>query len=332
MSSKLKALIDKLENDPQNLELINEVAMGYYQNPDMVRNDEDLKLFRKAYLIKKTVKTTNNLAWQLHMEYGKTDQALTIIQECISLKPNSYFPYNLLGYILLDEERFEEALHYLSIAESKSDSRDIINNIGVSHYKLGNYEQAYKYFKKGSLLQDIENLSLFNLAITTLSLQNIKETEELLLSLKDNLNNDFLDPVCTYDIASIYAALNHYEEASKLTIELGVDGIDLADWPELAYSLLKSHPTLFEKTISNLITEREEWIVELETDHEDWEEYTDSEKLERIEELRLEIAVRRNLKSNFIKTKPETKLTIMNEHCGCLLFGCEQHNNPLNDF
>ena len=78
--------------------------MGYYQTPDMITNDEDLKLFRKAYFIKKTVKTTNNLAWQLYMEYGNTDQAITIIEECIALKPNSYFPYNLLGYILLDEE------------------------------------------------------------------------------------------------------------------------------------------------------------------------------------------------------------------------------------
>lgn len=332
MSSKLKALIEKLKNDPQNLELINEVAMGYYQTPDMVSNDEDLKLFRKAYLIKKTVKTTNNLAWQLYMEYGKTDQAFTIIKECISLKPNSYFPYNLLGYILLDEEKFEEALRYLTIAENKSESRDIVNNIGVSHYRLGNYEQAYKYFKKGSLLQDIENRSLYNLAITALSLQNIQETEELLLSLKNNLNNDFLDPVCNYQIASIYAAINQYEEASKLTIELGIDGIDLADWPELAYSLFKSHPTLFETTISNLIAERDEWIVELETDHEDWEDYTDSEKSERLDELRSEISIRRNLKSSFMKIKPEFKLAIVSEYCGCLLFGCEQHNNPLNDF
>lgn len=332
MSTKLKALIEKLKTEPQNLDLINDVAMGYYQNPDMVTNDEDLKLFRKAYLIKKTVKTTNNLAWQLYMEYGKTDQALTVIQECVSLNPNSYFPYNLLGYILLDEERFEEAIRYLSIAESKSESRNIVNNIGVCHYKLGNYEQAYKYFKKGSLQRDIENRSLYNLTLTALSLQNIQETEELLVSLRDNLKNEFLDPVCNYEIASIYAALNQFEEASKLTIALGIDGIDLADWPELAYSLFKSHPTIFDNTVSKLIAEREEWIIELETDHEDWEDYSDSEKLESIEEFRSEILIRQKLKSRFKKHKPDTNLHIMSEHCGCLLFGCEQHKNPVDDF
>jgi hypothetical protein len=34
---KLKVLIEKLKNDPRNLELINEVAIGYYQNPDMMK-------------------------------------------------------------------------------------------------------------------------------------------------------------------------------------------------------------------------------------------------------------------------------------------------------
>ncbi|MBA6338746.1 tetratricopeptide repeat protein [Colwellia sp. BRX8-7] len=331
MSSKLRALIKQLDKDPRNLDLINEVAMGYYQTPDMITNDEDLKLFRKAYLIEKTVKTTNNLAWLLYIEYGNTDQAITIIEECIAINPNSYFPYNLLGYILLDEERFDEALYYLSIAENKSEARDVVNNIGVAYFKLGNYEQAHKYFKKGSLLQDVENRSLYNLAVTALALQNIEETEELLVSLKGNLQNEFIDPVCNYEIASIYVALNQYEEASNLTIELGLNGIDLADWPELAYSLFRSHQTLFDKTISELIAEREEWIVELESEHEDWEDYSSSEKLERIEEFRTEILIRRNLKSSFEKIKPETKLETINEYCGCLLFDCKQHNNPLND-
>jgi hypothetical protein len=51
MSLQLKALIKQLEKDPTNIDLINEVAMGYYQTPEMITNDEDLKLFRKTYLI-----------------------------------------------------------------------------------------------------------------------------------------------------------------------------------------------------------------------------------------------------------------------------------------
>ncbi|MEH6631080.1 MAG: hypothetical protein V7776_09645 [Halopseudomonas aestusnigri] len=331
MSFKLKALIKKLEKDPANLDLMNEVAIEYYKTPEMITDDEDRKFFRKAYLIRKTVKTTNNLAWQLYFEFGTAEQALTIIEECIALKPKSYFPYNLLGNILLEEERFYDALHYLLIAESKSEARNIVNNIGVVHYRLGNYEQAHKYFKKGSFLQDVENRSLYNLTVTALRLKNTQETEELLISLKENLKNDFIDPVCTYEIASVYAALNQHEEASKLTIELGINGIDLADWPELAYSLFISHPILFDETISEWIEERTEFIVELETDHEDWEEFSASEKLERIEELRSEISIKRNLKSSFENGKPVTELVIMDEYCGCLLFGCKQHYNPNDD-
>jgi tetratricopeptide (TPR) repeat protein len=331
MSSHLKSLVKRLEEDPTNIELMNEVAMGYCQTPEMVTNDEDLKFFQKAYLTKKTVKTTNNLAWQLYMEYGKTEQALKVIKECISLNPKSYFPYNLLGNILMDEEKYEEALHYFKIAESKSDERNIVNNIGVVHFKTDNFEQAHNYFNKGSKLNDIENRSLFNLGLTEFYLRNLTETEVILESLIQNLKNEFLDPVCSYDLASVYVALNLYDKASELTIELGLDGIDLADWPEIAYSLFKTHPKLFDEAIAKSIVELKEWIAELETGHEDWEEYTDLEKIERIEEFTLDIKTRESLKAKFINGKPIKKLDVMSEYCGCLLFGCKMHGNPLND-
>ncbi len=45
MSLKLKALIKQFEKDPTNLDLMNEIAMEYTQNPEMVTNDDDLIFF-----------------------------------------------------------------------------------------------------------------------------------------------------------------------------------------------------------------------------------------------------------------------------------------------
>lgn len=331
MSAQLKALLSKLESAPNDLDLINDVAMAYYQNPEWVSDDEDLKLFERAYNTKKTVKTTNNLAWQLYFEYGDTERSLQILNECIALNPSSYFPYNQIGYIQLNLKNYEEALKYLKLAEARSDSRDIVNNIGVASFYLGNYNEAKNSFLKASNLNDKENISLYNLAVTNLALKDYSQTEDLLGILVKNISNEFLDVICSYEIASVYAEMGQYDKATELVIELGLDGIDLSDWPELGYAVYNVNPKLFNETISTLIEQRKEWIIELENDHEDWEDYTSTEKLERIEELREEINVRAGLGSKFEVGKPNTNLTLFDEHCGCLLFGCKTHGNPKDD-
>jgi tetratricopeptide (TPR) repeat protein len=235
------------------------------------------------------------------------------------------------GYILLNTERYDDALLYLQEAENKGFARDILNNIGVAQFHLGNLEEASKCFAAAADESDTENRSLYNLAVTSFCLKDYAKTEELLLRLIEAINNEFMDAVCSYEVASIYAALKNYQKATELILELGIDGIDLSDWPELAYSIFKTSPIMFDECIDKLIIERRDWICELENDHEDWEEWSTEEKFERIEELQLEIKVRQNLRSIFDKKKPEVRLTIMEEHCGCLLFGCFMHKNPFDD-
>jgi tetratricopeptide (TPR) repeat protein len=331
MAVSLEELLSKLDSSPNDLDLINEVAMAYYQNPEWVKDDEDLKFFERAYNTKKTVKTTNNLAWQLYFEYGDSERSLVILNECLALNPSSHFPYNQIGYIQLNLENYEEALKYLKLAQDRSDSRDIVNNIGVAYFYLGNYDEAKSYFVKASNLNDIENISLYNLAVTNLALNNASETEKFLGSLVNNINNEKFDVICSYEIASVYSEMDYYDKATALVIELGLDGIDVSDWPDLGYALYKVNPTLFDETINSLIDERREWIIELDNEHEDWEDYSPADKLERIEELREEIKLRESLKVKFEMGKPDSKLTLFNEHCGCLLFGCEMHGNPMDD-
>jgi hypothetical protein len=59
---ELKTLIQELEDNPTNLDLINSVALGYYENPSMLTDNEDLKHFEFAYRTQKTIKSTQNLA------------------------------------------------------------------------------------------------------------------------------------------------------------------------------------------------------------------------------------------------------------------------------
>lgn len=84
---ELKTLIQELEDNPTNLDLINSVALGHFENPSMWTDNEDLKHFEFAYRTQKTIKSTHNLAWYLYFEWGEEKRALEIKKECIELNP-----------------------------------------------------------------------------------------------------------------------------------------------------------------------------------------------------------------------------------------------------
>ena len=44
-SIELNELIKELENHPTNLDLINSIAIGYFENPSMLIDNDDLKHF-----------------------------------------------------------------------------------------------------------------------------------------------------------------------------------------------------------------------------------------------------------------------------------------------
>ena len=60
---ELKKLLEEFKKTPENLDLINQIAIGFFENPSMLNDNEDLKYFELAYSTKKTIKSAHNLAW-----------------------------------------------------------------------------------------------------------------------------------------------------------------------------------------------------------------------------------------------------------------------------
>lgn len=92
----IKRFEKELEGSPDDTDLMNKIAIGYMEHP--CEFIEDLKLFERAYQIKQTIKTANNLAYQLFYEFeteANQKRALNLQAECISKKPKSYMPYHL---------------------------------------------------------------------------------------------------------------------------------------------------------------------------------------------------------------------------------------------
>lgn len=329
---ELNELIKELENHPTNLDLINSIAIGYFENPSMLIDNDDLKHFELAYNTQKTVKSTHNLAWCLYFEWGDETRAIQIQKECIQLNPNSYYPYYQYGYMLLDQKEYSEAIQYLEKANNIVSKREIVHNLGYCHFQLEDFDKALKLFESSAVTGDIENRSLFNLGLTAFKTSQSDQLKSIAKKLFTEIETNVHKTVSGYEIGLLFYLLKDYQFASACLLKQGIDGIDLFDWKELSYSLYSTDKETWQNKINQGIDERLEWIKEIESGHEDWEDYSEGEKNERLIELSSEIELRKKTISEGMK-KPNIDLSesLWVEYCGCLLFDCKRHGNMKND-
>lgn len=328
---ELKNLIKQLEHSQTDLDLMNQVAIGYMENPSMIEDQDDLKYFEKAYETRKTIKSTNNLAWQLFFEWGDEERAFSIQKECLDLKSKSYIPYFLFSYILLHRKEYNKAIEYSVIANQKADNRIINHNIGVAYYRLGNYIKAIDFFIASATNEDSEFKGLFNLAACYLRIDDKAKLRSTLKQLENKITWEFGDNIGGYELATLYYEMGDYKNATKCAIRQGLDGIDLADWTDIGYSLWKENNELYISQIEKSITEKKAYISEIECGHEDWEDETDEEKKSNITEFEREIKKLSNLEKSFLNQRPISKIDVWEEYCGCLMFDCKRCGNQSND-
>lgn len=329
---ELKEMIKVFKDNPKDLDLINQIAIGYFENPSMQTDDDEMKFFELAYSIKKTIKTTHNLAWYLYFEWGEQERAIKIQKEQITKNPKSFYPYYLLGFMLMEKEDYKNAIEYLLKANEKTDRRDISHNLGYCYFKTDEILIAKEYFSKAITNNEFENRSAYNLAILDFISGNIKSTREIADKLSSSIELNVHKMISGYEIGFLYFLLEDFKMASDCLIKQGIDGVDLIDWKELSYSLYVTDNNKWISQHDKMISERENWIDEINTQPEDWDFDSEQEKNERLSELKSEIVNIKELIKNGI-TKPDSDLNenVWIEPCGCLLFDCKRHENQPDD-
>jgi len=329
---ELKALIEKLKDNPQNLDLINKIAIGYFENPSVLTDDEDLKYFELAYSTKKTIKSSHNLAWYLYFECGEENRAIKIQKELIEQKPKSYLPYYLLGFMLMENEDFKKALEYFQIAKEKSDRRDIVHNIGFCYFKSGDLKTSREYFKLANTEFDLEHRSAFNQAVLDFQMQNPESTREIADSLFSKIEHNSLSEIGGCEIGFLYFLLGDFDKATESLLKEGINGIDLTENEELSYSLFVSNNKLWISQHKKMVAERKKWIAEISSKPNKVIFQSEQAKRERLIELENKISMINELISTGI-SKPDIDITrdVVIEPCGCLLFDCKRHENQNDD-
>ena len=329
---ELKKLIQDFQKNPKNLDLINQIAIGYLENTSIQTDDQELKYFELAYSIKKTVKSTHNLAWFLYFEHGEEEKATEIQNECIQLNPSSFYPYYQYGFFHLEQSKFSEAILFLKKAYQIEKRWDILHNIGYCYFQLKQFQKSKEYFSKCISSFDVENKSLYNLGVNEWNLKNFDQVKIIADKLTEDIEPNAFKSISGYDIGFLYFLIDDLESATKCLIKQGINGVDLIDCKDLSYSLFITDKKLWKRTISESINERKKWCAEIENNHEDWSEYDIDEKKEYLNELKDEIKIRQNtIEKGIIKPLVNPDENVWFEHCGCLLYDCLQHGNSKND-
>ena len=335
----IKQLEEALAANPTDTNLMNKLALGYLVNPDLLQDNEDVKLLEKVYQTKKTIKSTHNLAWFYYCEgcgeNSKPERAIEIQQECISMNPKSFYPYRLYGQMLLKNNQPLEAIKYLEIGYSKENCREIANNLGVLYAQQGDLHSCHDYFIKATNEKDIEYKSKYNLAITKIQLGETEGALRITEELKKNIidGNNGSDDVDYFEVAYLYYLLNDDDSAYSCCKKCDWNYYDLFSWEYVTYLIYKNDLEVFKKLVADQIEKEKNWIKENKDNDEYWEDDTEEEKQQELAQRESHITRLRNLEAEFARNKPNTdvKNQFLLETCGCLLFDCVRHGNLKDD-
>ena len=329
---EVKKLEEDLAKNPRDTDIMNALALGYFSNPSLVKGKEDLELMEKAYATKKTIKSTHNLAWFYYMEcWGSLEKALAIQKECMAMEPKSFYPYFLYGYMLLANNQSLDAIKNLEIAYSKHKNRDIIHNLGTAYAKSGNFETAKEYLITATNDKDIENKSKYNLAIVKIQLGEKEDALRIIKELETQV--DKYDDTDSFAVAYLYYLLEDYDSAYVCCKRCDWNHYGLFSWEYIPYLIYKNDIEEFKKLVASEIANRTNWIIENKDNNEFWEDDTEEEKQEYLAEWESEITRLTELEAEFALNKPNININNQYwlESCGCLLFGCCEHNNLKDD-
>jgi len=178
-----------------------------------------------------------NVRGQSYYKSGDYQQALGYFLKYAQSEPNSWHPYNWLGWTYYSLKKYNAAIEQFN--KSNRIKRDPSNyqGLGNCYYDLGNYEQALDNFKKYAKLQPKSWIPYNWLGWTY---YRLKKYDEAITQLKNsNRINESWD---TYQgLGESYYALGNYVEARKAILSGLEKAEDESSKSEMKFDLAYIH-------------------------------------------------------------------------------------------
>ena len=340
---EISELHEQLIHDSLNTDLMNQIALAYFENSELKNNSEDYKYFKQAYDTNRTIKSIHNYAWFLYFEWSELhhgfstnnpicEEALEIQRMVQELEPKSFYPHYQLGYMLIDQNKYKESLRHLQKSAALDKRKDIHHNLAFGYIRTDDFKKAKSVLYEIDEEKDLENTALYNLTLCNLKLGKKQESNNNIKKLNSYIEENVHKTISGYEIAQIHSSIGDYDLALNCIQKQGIQGIHLLDWPMLSYATYQSDKDIWLEELNRSIEWRQNIVQEFKEGTESEDGYTDSERKERLIELVAEIKqIKRAIITEPQKPSIELKDLSVTDYCGCLLFGCKTHGNIKND-
>ncbi|MBY0223119.1 hypothetical protein ABZ756_05045 [Mammaliicoccus sciuri] len=295
---------------------MNKKALQLFENNQY---DEALSLLEKVAKAERTVQSLNNLAFMYLYEEEDVNRAKPLLEEVVLKKPQSHFPYSMLGEIAIREKQWIVAKDYLQKSIDIFPTPENIHNLAVAQYHLGDFEMAAAGFNR--VAKDSDVSSWYEV------LARIENKDyDTAQSILDQWNDQSDDYAGAIEAADAYVEMNCFEKARDMFEK---------EWDEYAvtpYVISRYAYTLFRLDVVQSCHARiqqgiEKKCIEIEEvkQEECDEHWSELDKQEIIDELRQECT---ELHQLFPKLQSGYRPPIeieLNPTGGCYLFGCQLH-------
>ncbi|WP_366293566.1 tetratricopeptide repeat protein [Paenibacillus sp. AN1007] len=284
--------------------------------------DAALALFQEALNESRDVQSLNNLAWVYYHEEGDIEAALNLAKEAVELHPTSHFPYSLLGEMLVQKERWEEASAVLADSIAIEPSREAYNNLAAAKYHLGEWSEAADLFLKSASPSDY---AMYSHIYCLIRLGKSNEAKHKLDAFSEQ-DEDFVGEV---HAAELYLELQCFAEAVRWYEKSWNTYYKTPDWVcRYIYALVQTNAVEDALKIAEAcINFKQEDIQEEQAEvcSEDWTESDKASYLIQLEKEKQQYAqIMNRISTGFV---PPMKFTT-SLSSRCYLFGCSRHNYP----
>jgi len=104
----------------------------------------------------------NFIAYTYAENQHNLDQAEQLAKQAISLKPNSGYFLDTLGWVLFQKQKYQKALFYFNEALSYNQKDSVLmRHLGETYYKLKNNKKSKYFFKQALKLENNEQNRLY---------------------------------------------------------------------------------------------------------------------------------------------------------------------------
>lgn len=284
--------------------------------------DEAFTLMKKLASDAPSVQSLNNLAWFMLREEEDREAAKILLEEVLTLQPQSSFPYMMLGEIALHNKQHEEAKLYLRQANVFHVTEEATYNLAIAYFQLGEFEQAAKSFSR------CEGESGMTQLHEVVSLLYAGQTDKA-KALLQNWNEEADDYTGAIEITDVYVELGCYHEAREQFEK---------EWNQyhiMPYIVSRYANTLWQlqetdacqQVVQQAIQQKKEEIID-EQQRELDEHWSAQDREECIAECNEQLKVLEMLLPSLEQGVVPSFEYEMYPNGGCQLFGCMQHGHP----